>query len=136
MSSTRRVVCSDCNGLLDETRCAESESSPCPYCGSVRRTIRLAIGDRLEVMDGALGRVEDTARPRKKRVRREFFTGSERHRKTGKWYRKERLVDRDNDIYKEIVVDPESGDVVHQCVEPLSQHRGHGSAKLNTEPRP
>jgi hypothetical protein len=40
-----------------------------------------------------------------------------------------RIIDRDNDSYHEIVMDPISGKVVHECKEPLSQHRGHGSAK-------
>lgn len=43
--------------------------------------------------------------------------------------KKERLIDRDNDLYKEIVIDPVTGDVVHKCEEPLSKHFGHGSDK-------
>ncbi len=136
MGSARHVVCSDCGGFRDETRYADSESSPCPHCGSVRRTIHLVIEDSLKIMDAMQGQVKDTGRPRKKRIRKEFFTGFEQHRKTAKWYMKERLIDRDNDIYREIVIDPESDEVVHQCVEPLGQHRGHGSAKRNAGPRP
>lgn len=43
--------------------------------------------------------------------------------------RRERLIDRDNDVYKERVSDYESGEVIHECEEPLSQHVNHGSAK-------
>jgi hypothetical protein len=39
------------------------------------------------------------------------------------------LVDRQNDRYLERVWDPESGDIIHECEEPLTQHAGHGSAK-------
>lgn len=42
---------------------------------------------------------------------------------------KERLIDWGNDRYKEVVTDPETGIIVHHCEEPLSKHRGHGSAK-------
>ena len=42
---------------------------------------------------------------------------------------KERSIDRDNNKYKEVVTDPETGKVVHHCEEFLSKHKGHGSAK-------
>ena len=42
-----------------------------------------------------------------------------------------RLIDRGNDFYRETVTDYESGEVIHQTVEPLSEHVGHGSAKSN-----
>ena len=48
--------------------------------------------------------------------------------------KKERLIDRAKDHYKEVVTDPDTGSVVHQCDEPLSQHRGHGSAKKKKKP--
>ena len=42
---------------------------------------------------------------------------------------KERLIDRKSDRYKELVKDLETGEVIHETDEPLSQHTGHGSAK-------
>ena len=39
------------------------------------------------------------------------------------------MIDREADTYDETVTDPESGEIVHECHEPLSEHRGHGSAK-------
>ena len=39
----------------------------------------------------------------------------------------ERVIDRDNDQYFERVTDYETGEVIHHCKEPLSQHLGHGS---------
>ena len=39
------------------------------------------------------------------------------------------VVDKERDSYLETVVDPETKEIIHKCVEPLSQHRGHGSAK-------
>ena len=41
----------------------------------------------------------------------------------------QRVIDRDNDQYREKVTDYESGEIIHHCEEPLSQHQGHGSAK-------
>ena len=39
------------------------------------------------------------------------------------------MFDRDTDEYVERVTDIETGQVIHECVEPFSQHVGHGSAK-------
>ena len=47
----------------------------------------------------------------------------------GTYVRVERLIDKYNDIYREVVTDVGSGQVVHECHEPLSEHQDHGSAK-------
>jgi len=61
----------------------------------------------------------------------EFKVGSELFRKFGKWVRKEMHIDRENNRYKEKVIDPLTQEVIHICDEPLSEHRGHGSAKYS-----
>ena len=43
--------------------------------------------------------------------------------------KKERLIDRQNDLYEETITDPDTGEVIRNCGEPLSQHQGRGSAK-------
>ena len=63
----------------------------------------------------------------------EQFSGDDLHKKSGKWMSKQRVIDHESDSYKEVVTDPETGNVVHHCEEPLSQHRGHGSAKRKKE---
>jgi hypothetical protein len=40
-----------------------------------------------------------------------------------------RIVDRQNDRYFEQVRDIETREVIHEVDEPLSEHRGHGSAR-------
>jgi hypothetical protein len=42
-------------------------------------------------------------------------------------------VDHDADQYDETVVDPATGDLIRDCHEPLSQHRGRGSANDRSE---
>ena len=49
------------------------------------------------------------------------------HRKTGKWYII--YIDREHNQYKKIVKDKTTGMIIHECKEPLSKHKGHGSAK-------
>jgi hypothetical protein len=41
----------------------------------------------------------------------------------------ERLIDRAKNWYKEVVRDPETGEIIHKCEEPLREHRGHGTVK-------
>ncbi len=59
----------------------------------------------------------------------ERVVGDDLFRRTGKWMRLERTIDRDNDWYEETIIDPETDEIIHRCKEPLSQHTGHGSAK-------
>jgi len=59
----------------------------------------------------------------------EGLSGDDLHRDSGKWMKKERVIDREKDLYREVVTDPETGKITHRCEEPLSKHHGHGSAK-------
>jgi hypothetical protein len=43
---------------------------------------------------------------------------------------KHRIIDRLNDLYHELVIDDETGEVVRDVFEPLSRHVDHGSAKF------
>jgi len=56
-------------------------------------------------------------------------TGDDLFRKTGKWNKLNRRVDRDKDWYDEKIMDPETGKILHEVHEPLSQRRGRGSAR-------
>ena len=42
---------------------------------------------------------------------------------------KVRIIDRKEDYYKELVIDTDTGNVDRDVEHPLSEHRGHGSAK-------
>jgi len=55
--------------------------------------------------------------------------GASFYYKTKEWYHLERLIDRDNDLYIEKITNMETGDVIREVTEPLSEHVGHGSAK-------
>jgi hypothetical protein len=49
----------------------------------------------------------------------------------GNLMRKERIFDRKNNFYKELVVNADTGEIVLDVEQPLSDHTGHGSAKVN-----
>lgn len=64
----------------------------------------------------------------------EQVTGDDVRRSTGTWVKHDRVIDRENNRYKEDVVDPKTGEVIHHCDEPLSEHTGHGDAKETRKP--
>ncbi len=59
----------------------------------------------------------------------EEVSGADLFRKIYKWMHLSRVIDREHDWYSEVITDPVTGNVVHQCEEPLSKHMGHGNAK-------
>ena len=122
------ITCMSCGEKLDNSYNL-NPNKPCPKCGSKKRNITLTTSDSVEEHDCIKGKVKDPRYPSKKKVRLEFFQGDDKRKSDGKWMIKERLIDKDNDKYKETVIDPETGEIVHHCEEPLSEHVGHGTAK-------
>jgi hypothetical protein len=68
-------------------------------------------------------------RPGLRRPFVELKTGQEWFRKLGRWHRLFRRIDHEADRYSERITDAETGEVVRELEEPLSEHRGRGSAK-------
>lgn len=121
------IFCAKCGRALDENPVMPvEERKPCPSCGSVARNIHVTINETMTMREklGLKGRHSGRKKPFIEQV-----SGDDLHRKSGKWMKHSRVIDRDNDSYHEVVKDPKSGKIVHECKEPLSQHRGHGSAK-------
>lgn len=63
------------------------------------------------------------------KIRSEGINGYEYSHDRLKIVKKQRFIDHEADIYSETVTDIESGETIHECEEPLSCHKGHGSAK-------
>ena len=98
----------------------------CPTCGSAARQFLLTINETI-VAHSSIG-----LKARRGGSGKPFYlfkSGASFFRKAKAWYRREMIVDRENDRYKETVINPETGEIVHFCEESLSQHQGHGSAK-------
>jgi len=132
MSVDKPVVnCGNCGLQLDEDTSAPTETRlPCPSCGSMTRAIHVTIRETVTIKEklGLKGRHVDGGKPFIEQVQ-----GDDLHRDTGAWRRLSRVIDRENDEYHEVVEDPATGDILHECHEPLSQHRGHGAAKRRPE---
>jgi len=121
------VLCGKCKLVLEEDPHTTPEQRiPCPSCGSTARIFQVGIHDGI-VMKSKLGMKAKHPGGGKPFI--EQVIGDDLHRKTGKWMNLTRVFDRENDLYKEIITDPITGEVIHECIEPLSKHTGHGDAK-------
>jgi hypothetical protein len=59
----------------------------------------------------------------------ELRIGESVERRTGRMLRRARRIDWREDVYVEDVFDLRTGETVHWRAEPLTEHRGHGSAR-------
>jgi hypothetical protein len=122
---TRPEKCSDCGAPIDEAldRIA-GERQPCP-CGSTRRTV---------TVHARLGFVAEIT-PRQmyrwgaRRAQQWGKDGWELFRVTRTWRLVRRLFDKGANTYEERILDGQTLQVIKECKEPLTEHRGHGSAR-------
>jgi hypothetical protein len=124
------AVCSSCGYIYPNPKLLGSQSSdertPCPVCKSKAVTFQVQLADTVTLHD-TLGL--KFKQPGEKKPVVEIKTGDDLHRKSGRWMKLDRRIDRKGNRYTEKVVDPKTGEVTHHCDEPLTDHRGHGSAK-------
>ena len=121
------VKCGRCSEELTETTNLTTENrNPCPKCGYLSRAYSATIQEISTLRDKYGMKAK---RGGKGKPFIETVTGDDLHRKTGKWNHIERIVDRENNLYSETITDPDTGAIIHQCQEPLSEHKNHGSVK-------
>jgi len=120
-------LCGSCGQPIekDEGQPVENGNS-CPECNSSPRTISFAVEETVTVREKLHLHWREAG---KRKPVCEQTHGDDYQRKTGKWVKLSRVIDRGNNLYHKTVTDPETGEVVHECKEPLSEHRGHGAAK-------
>jgi hypothetical protein len=127
----QKIECSICGEVIDEPlNLPFSGRKPCPKCGSYKRNLRIAISEELSLKEKTRLKVRG---PKGGRPKYESIYGDDLHRKSGKWMRITRIIDRIGDWYKEVIVDPITNTVIHQNEERLSNHIGHGSDKIITK---
>jgi hypothetical protein len=68
-------------------------------------------------------------RPGHKKPIYESVSGDDLHRASGQWNKLTREIDRENNRYMELIINPETGQVLRHCDEPLTSHVDRGSAK-------
>jgi hypothetical protein len=123
----RTVACGSCGRPIDESPGAPPENRvPCPDCGSLARRVDIRVEDTITIHDSLAIKVKRGGKGKPVRTGK---YGDSLHTLTGRWMHREMTVDRENDRYTERIVDPESGEVIRDVDERLSDHRGHGDAK-------
>ena len=127
----QRVRCGNCGRELDEPPSTPvAERQPCPECGSTVRRAEVGISSSTVTARSTL-----SFKARRAGRGRPFTEGKvadDLHRKSGRWLRLERIIDRARDWYREIISDRQTGEVIHHVEEPLSEHTGHGAARRPT----
>jgi len=122
----KQVTCKSCGKTGGEEFRRPDGTHRCPECGSSDLDIRVTLSGQVGVHAGFGIKARREA---EKKPFREVVAGADLRRRDGKWMEKQRVIDREADTYDETVTDPESGEIVHECHEPLTEHRRHGSAK-------
>lgn len=121
-------ICLHCNAVLNESpQTLVEDQKPCPQCGSMTRLYK-----NVNIQDAVQVKTLLNRKARNERNRRPFLqqkSGDSLYIKTQKWVHREMLIDRVNNLYSELVLDPETQEVIHHCEELLSEHQNHGSAK-------
>ena len=119
-------ICKNCGNVLKEN------DMKCDHCGSVERNIDMYIQ---ETISGCEKRIDMKVQNKEERLGHKHKEVDQLVIKTEKYHDVDRMVtrtireNRRDDIYSEFITDLETGYVYKDAVEPLSEHKGHGSAK-------
>jgi len=118
------IICADCNSVLP------NQNDKCKKCGSTKKVIKLFFGDIMPEIHESLGfKVKDKTKNSKKNPVLKVFQGNEIYKRTGEWVNKEREIDKTNNRYYENI-ETLDGKILHHCDEKLTDHQGHGIAKI------
>jgi hypothetical protein len=129
MQQTERCTC---GAVLPFENADRLENrTPCSSCGSTSRIFELLFQAKMTPLKTDLGLKAKSTGQRKPWY--ESFGGADWSRTFQKFMEKTRTINRRSDHYTEVVKDPDTGEVIHHCSEPLSQHRNHGSASKTIE---
>ena len=89
-----------------------------------KKTEEIKITDKLDIHEQIDVKVREKS---SKKPTVELKQGDSLSKKNGKYNHIERKIDRKENTYSETIKDPERGEIIHQCNEPLNEHTGHGS---------
>lgn len=129
MSSTTPLVrCKNCGAQLAENPSAPvEERQPCPECGSMSRQVGITLTDTAVTIHESLA--VKAKSPGEREPFLESKQGDSYSTKWGRFMTLLQVVDRRNNRYRKLVTDPETGEILRDVDEPLTDHRGYGSAK-------
>ena len=121
------IICADCNSVLS------NQNDKCNKCGSTKKVIKLFLKEIVSgIYEGIGFKVKDRTKNSKKNPVLDVFQGKEICKCTGEWVNKKREIDKINNRYYENV-ETLDGKILHHCDEKLTDHQGHGSAKIKSK---
>jgi len=125
MKDKQKIYCQSCKLELFDL------NKICDNCLSNTNEIIIELFDEfnIELRDTLSGKRINPELSSKNRLREKFFYGASRSA-NGDWAEKEQIVNRDDNYYYEKVTNS-AGEVIRECEEKLTEHRGRGSAKFN-----
>ncbi len=135
MSDNAGVVaghCGECGYIFPDPNAASVEpaGAPCPQCGATtNRTFDVHASGSITFHEYA------RAKGRRQGGKRPYIEteGGEQPRVSkGDFVEKYRRIDHEANEYEEVIKDLETGEIIYETCEPLSEHWGHGSAKFST----
>jgi hypothetical protein len=130
-----RAECADCGlDLSMDAGAPDEPASPCPHCGSLRRSVFASAG--VAMGTGIAGNAEAVAKEPDPDYRGGSLRKPARERRVGMSLTaddgiersRRRDYDRMGNRYEETILNPD-GSVYHHTAERLSDHRDHGTAK-------
>lgn len=131
MTVEQTVWCGGCGRQLEEPPSTPAgERIACPDCGSQARKFGVEITSVAEVRAGvrAKARSGEAGKPGGKPWLTTMSEPSWSHDRQ-KWMHRQKTENRKDNRYTEVVWDPDTGEIIHECEEPLRDHQDHGSAR-------
>ena len=103
--------------------------TPCQTCGSHLRNYSIQLQSSIRAEAYSRRHSKHGKIRSRRRWLLEIINGDDYWRKMRRWTYIHRVIDRLNDWYAERIVDKETGKLIIDEADPLSEHQGHGSAK-------
>jgi hypothetical protein len=117
MSGEEKCWCRHCKKELPP-----SHKGPCPYCGKIGKDCKVTTTTTLVISSNLRARKKrkGVGRFTKEILQGRFLSGDP---KLKKGVDKVRIVDREKKEYHEVIENAETGEVIREVHEPLSQHK-------------
>ena len=123
---TTKAECFQCGTRVPDIALSQTTRQRCPVCAATERRITIRARDVVSILGDLRYKHRELGG---RRPRLEGREKDEVRYATGRTSHVSRLIDRANDRYFKVVTDSRTGEVLHQCDEPLSEHRDHGAAR-------
>ncbi|HET6515412.1 MAG TPA: hypothetical protein VFG09_09665 [Thermodesulfovibrionales bacterium] len=98
------------------------------------RNVHITFTESVTSYDSRRAKQKDLSKKSKDKLRVDSLSGYEHCHRLNKIVEKQKVIDKNNNLYHEKITDPQTKEVIHQCNEKLSDHRGHGQAKHKKKP--